>query len=61
MTTEKKVRTSRQPESIIKGALKLPLADRVKLKDDLIESIKTEVATLTEAAKQAATIANGTT
>lgn len=37
-------RTPRSSDSITAGALKLPLADRVQLRNDLNESIKEEVA-----------------
>lgn len=63
MTHEKKVRATPIPQGydrILTGALKLELTDRGKLRDALIESIKTESAELIEKAKAAATIANGT-
>lgn len=56
----KQTRTPRQLSSIQDGAIKLPLADRVELVKNIQASIKKEVADLQEAAKAAATIANGT-
>lgn len=58
--TDAGIRVSRKPASITAGALKLPLADRVALVKELQTSIKNEVESLTYAAKEAATIANGT-
>jgi len=60
MTKEKTVRQPRNVESIKKGALAMPLQERVDLKNDLEESIKAEVETIKEAAKVAEQIANGT-
>lgn len=62
MTTETKLRKHRTPrnyDSIIKGALAMPLQARVELMAALKQSIDAEVQTLQEAAKQAAKIANG--
>lgn len=55
----RKTRTPKNAESITKGALALSLKDRCQLVESLKESIKAEVETLTEAAKQAAQTANG--
>lgn len=55
----KKTRTPKNAESITKGALALPLQERVDLVHKLKDSIQAEVETITDAAKQAATIANG--
>jgi hypothetical protein len=55
--TETKKRTPRDYDSIEKGALAMPLTDRVKLKNALITSIDEEVTRLGEQAKQAAEIA----
>lgn len=59
MTTEKKTRTPRTAESIIKGALALPLEERVKLLKELKDSINAEVAEKEKAAAYAKQIANG--
>lgn len=55
----KKTRTPKNAESITKGALALPLQERVDLVHKLKDSIQAEVETINEAAKQASTIANG--
>ena len=55
----KKTRTPKSADSITNGALKLPLKERCQLVETLKESIKAEVETLAEAAKQAAQTANG--
>lgn len=57
MTDETKPKTTRTPrtlESITKGALKLPLNDRAKLRDELNKSVETEVQALQDQAKAAA-------
>lgn len=54
---EKKTRNPKQPANITAGALKLPLADRVQLRNDLSESIKAEVAEKEAALKLAKEIA----
>ena len=59
MTTVKQPRTPRQPEAIHKAALLLPLADRVKLRNELTLSIDQEVKALEEAAVAAKAVANG--
>lgn len=59
VTKERKTRTPKNIESITKGALALSLKDRVELVQNLKESIRAEVETINEAAKQASTIANG--
>jgi hypothetical protein len=46
--TEKKVRVARNSESILQGALKLPLQDRVNLCKDLKISIQKDVQRLTD-------------
>lgn len=56
-TTETKKRTPRDFESISKGALSLPLADRVALKKELDKSISDEVTNLKAAAEQAEAVA----
>lgn len=53
VTEEKKVRVARNLESITKGALSLPLADRVKLAKELQEKNIKEVADLRTAAEDA--------
>jgi hypothetical protein len=58
-TKVKKTRTPRNNESIFKGALSLPLQERVDLKWQLDKSIAEEVETIKEAAKKAESIANG--
>lgn len=62
MPTEKKPRSIRTPksaEAITKGALALELADRVKLRDELTQSIDEEVDDLKLRATEAEKIANG--
>jgi len=62
MTTETKTRKPRTPrntESVTKGALALPLQERVDLVTALNESIKSEVETIKAAAAHAEKIANG--
>jgi hypothetical protein len=59
LTKVKKTRTPRNNESIFKGALSLPLQDRVELVNKLKESITAEVETIKAAAAQAEKIANG--
>ncbi len=56
--TVKKTRTPRTADSITKGALSLPLAERVALVKELQASIKTEVDNAKKAAEDAAAIAN---
>lgn len=58
MTTEKKVRTPRNADSIISGALKLPLAERVALFKALDKSINDEVKSLQAAADAASKLIN---
>jgi hypothetical protein len=60
LTKVKKTRTPRNEESIFKAALGLELAKRVKLKNELENSITDEVAMMKTAAAQAEQIANGT-
>lgn len=55
----KKTRTPKNVESITKGALALPLQERVDLVTALNESIKSEVETIKAAAAHAEKIANG--
>ena len=60
MTTEtKKTRTPKNAESITKGALALPLQERVDLMEALGTSIQAEVDGLKAAAAQAEKIAGG--
>ena len=56
---EKKVRQSRNPESIVTGALKLPLQQRVDLCKKLKASIAAEVGDLETQAKLAKETVNG--
>jgi hypothetical protein len=58
-TTEKKVRTARNPESILKGLLSLPLEDKITLCKSLKDSIQKEVADKEESAKAAKEMVNG--
>ena len=61
MTTElktRKPRTPRNTESVTKGALALPLQERVDLMNALEDSIQKEVDMLKEAAAKAEAIAN---
>lgn len=58
-TGKRKPKTPRNAESISKGALAMPLEDRVKLVKDLKESISTEVTDLEKKASLAKSIANG--
>ena len=60
LTKVKKTRTPRNNESIFKGALSLPLKDKVDLVSELQAAITMEVDGLKAAAKQAEEIANGT-
>jgi hypothetical protein len=55
----KKQRTPKKPESIFKGALSLPLEDRVELRNQLTESIVAEVEALEAAAEKAKKLSNG--
>jgi hypothetical protein len=55
---ESRTRTPRSSESITAGALALPLAERVALKNKIDESIKSEVATLKQKAEDALKIMN---
>ena len=55
----RKPRTPRNTESVTKGALALPLQERVDLVTKLNESIKSEVETIKAAAAHAEKIANG--
>ena len=50
----KKVRTPRNVDSILVGAIKLPLAEKVELLKQLQKSITDEVTKLQDAAKAAA-------
>ena len=59
MTTEKKVRTPRQSESITKGAMKLSLEERVSLRDALTDSITAEVELLEQQFEKAKKISGG--
>lgn len=62
MTTETKTRKPRTPrntESVTKGALALPLQERVDLMKAIQDSITAEVETIKAAAAQAEKIANG--
>lgn len=52
--TDKKTRTPRNAESILAGAIKLPLADRVALLKALQADIQKEVNDLQAAAEEAA-------
>jgi len=52
--TDKKTRTPRNAESILAGAIKLPLADRVALLKALEADIQKEVNDLQAAAEEAA-------
>ena len=54
----RKPRTPRNTESVTKGALALPLQERVDFVKALEDSIQTEVAMLKEAAAKADAIAN---
>jgi len=58
-TKTRKTRTPKNAENITKGALKLTLKERVDLCHTLEESIKSEVETMQQAAKEAELIANG--
>lgn len=58
-TKEKKTRTPRSGDSIIKGALAMPLEDKVRLRNELDAAIKDEVEGLKVKAELAASIANG--
>lgn len=53
MSTEKKPRQPRNPESITKGALALPLAERAALRDALVKSVDDEKKKLREIADEA--------
>jgi hypothetical protein len=55
----RKPKMPRQPEYIFKGAMKLPLQERVDLVKRLQESITSEVETAKAAAVQLEKIANG--
>jgi len=55
----RKPRTPRNTESVTKGALALPLQERVDLVGKLEDSIQQEVDTLKEAASKAEKIMNG--
>lgn len=62
MTTElkeKKTRTPRNYENILKGALTLTLADKVNLVKELKTSIQQEVDTAAFVAKEANDLVNG--
>jgi hypothetical protein len=56
---QKTTRTPKKPESIFKGALSLPLEDRVELRNQLTESIVAEVEALEAAAEKAKKLSNG--
>lgn len=51
--TDKKPRTPKNAEAILKGALSLPLAERVEIKNKLNDSIAKEVKDLQDAAAEA--------
>jgi hypothetical protein len=57
MSDTKTARTPRNAESITKGALSLPMAERVALKKELQASIDKEVADLKAASDEAEKIA----
>lgn len=59
MTTEKAKRTPRDSESITKGAISLPLQERVDLVKALQKSITDEVTSLKTQADTALAISNG--
>jgi len=58
-TPQKKTRTPKDPNSILVGALKLTLQQKVELVKKLKDSIAAEVKSRDESAKQAAEIVNG--
>ena len=60
MNTEKKTRTPKNAESITKGALSLNLAERVKLKAALENSIEAELKEKENELAEAKKIVNGT-
>ncbi len=59
MSTEKKTRTPRNYESIVTGAMKLTLQERVALCGKLKESIKAEMTSRELQFKEAVKIAEG--
>lgn len=64
MTTEKKERQPRTPasyDSIERGALKLPIGDKVKLRNKLIDEIAKEVEQAKLTAENFQKLANGVT
>jgi len=48
-----RTRTPRDYDSILKGAIELPLAERAKLRDELVKSVMGEVEQLKQQAEQA--------
>ena len=58
-TKEKKTRTPKNIDSIRKGALNLPLNERVLLRDNLTSSIEDEVAIKRQEYEDAEKIAGG--
>lgn len=58
-TGKRKPKTARNPESIFKGALALPLEARVSLVKELKGSIEAEVKSLETKAAEAKQIVNG--
>jgi len=59
MEKEKKTRTPKNIDSIRKGALNLPLRERVLLRDELDVSIDLEVKEMRRIADEAEQISNG--
>ena len=57
--TDKKVRTPRNADAILAGAVKLPLNERVKLLKALNNNINEEVAALQAAATEASKMVGG--
>ncbi len=58
---EKKTRTPKNANSIMQGAIKMSLADKVKLRDHLNDWIESEVELKKQEFEQAEKIANGGT
>lgn len=56
---EKAVRTARNPQSILKGILSLPLNDKVEILRELNKNIENEVTALQAAADEAAKLVKG--
>lgn len=59
ITKEKKTRTPRNYENILKGAMSLTLAEKVNLVKELKVAIQAEVDTASKAAADAAATVNG--